>query len=77
MQKLNLDTLKTLSTLVGISGGEETVLDAIEAMVAPYADELRRTPLGDLLVFKKGEKTPEKTLMICAHTDEVGLIVTG
>ncbi|MBQ2750256.1 MAG: M42 family peptidase [Clostridia bacterium] len=76
MQKLNLDTLKTLSTLVGISGGEEAVVDAIEAMVAPYADELRRTPLGDLLVFKKGEKTPEKTLMICAHTDEVGLIVT-
>ena len=76
MQKLNLDTLKTLSTLVGISGGEEAVVDAIEAMVAPHADEIRRTPLGDLLVFKKGEKTPEKTLMICAHTDEVGLIIT-
>lgn len=76
MQKLNLETLEALSRLVGISGEEDTVIGAIEAMVAPYADEIRHTALGDLLVFKKGERKPEKTLLICAHTDEVGLIVT-
>ncbi len=76
MKELNLHTLESLSRLIGISGDEGRVADAIEALVAPYASEIRRTGLGDLLVFKKGEKPAPKTLMLCAHMDEVGLIVT-
>ena len=38
--------------------------------------EYRVDPLGSLICFKKGLKTPEKKLMICAHMDEVGFIVT-
>lgn len=33
-------------------------------------------PLGNVLVFKKGNKPPEKSIMLCAHMDEVGLMVT-
>ncbi|MDE6102570.1 MAG: M42 family peptidase, partial [Ruminococcus sp.] len=34
-------------------------------------------PLGNLICFRKGKKTPDKKLMICAHMDEVGFIVTA
>jgi len=31
--------------------------------------------MGNVIVFKKGAKTPEKKLVLCAHMDEVGVIV--
>ena len=33
--------------------------------------------LGSVIAYKKGKKTPEKTVSINAHMDEVGFIVTG
>ena len=41
----------------------------------PYADSLRVDALGSLIVFKKGAKPTGNRLMLCAHMDEVGLIV--
>ena len=76
MAKLDLKVLEELCLLVGVSGGEEKVADAIIRMVKDYADDIQRTPLGDVIVFKKGEKTAPKKLMICAHMDEVGMVVT-
>lgn len=32
--------------------------------------------LGNLICFRKGRKSPKKKLMICAHMDEVGFMVT-
>ncbi|MDE5620123.1 MAG: M42 family peptidase, partial [Ruminococcus sp.] len=37
----------------------------------------RVDPLGNLICFRKGRKTPDKKLMIAAHMDEVGFIVTA
>lgn len=72
-----LDTLKTLCYLSGVSGAEDEVRDYILERVMPHADELASDAMGNLIVFKKGAKTPERRLMLCAHMDEVGLIVTG
>ena len=72
-----LDTLETLCCLEGVSGGEDEVRDYILERVLPHADEIRTDPMGNLMVFKKGAVTPEKRVMLCAHMDEVGLIVTG
>ena len=72
-----LDTLETLCCLEGVSGGEDEVRDYILERVLPCADEIRTDPLGNLMVFKKGAVTPEKRIMLCAHMDEVGLIVTS
>ena len=72
-----LDTLETLCCLAGVTGGEEEVRDYILERVMPYADEVRTDPMGNLLVFKKGAVAPAKRVMLSAHMDEVGLIVTS
>jgi endoglucanase len=71
-----LDTIKQLCALPGVSGWEDSVRDYIKTRVSPHAD-IRTDALGNLIVFKKGLKTTSKKLVLCAHMDEVGLIVTG
>lgn len=71
-----LDTLETLCCLSGISGREDEVRDYILERVMPFADEILTDPLGNLMVFKKGDCAPSKKIMLAAHMDEVGLIVT-
>lgn len=71
-----IELLKKLCALSGPSGREEHVREFISAYVKPFANEVSTDPMGNLYVFRKG-RNPEKTLMVCAHMDEIGLIVTG
>ena len=71
-----LDTVKKLCSLSGVSGWEDEVRDYILERALPYADETATDPMGNLYIFKKGAVTPEKPVMICAHMDEVGVIIT-
>lgn len=72
-----LDTLETLCCLSGVSGHEDEVRDYILERVMPFADEIRTDPMGNLMVFKKGDAVPDRRIMVTAHMDEVGLIVTS
>lgn len=72
---MNLNFLSELLKLDAVSGREEAVRSAIIAEITPYATtEIDAS--GNLIAFKKGKKTPKYRLMIDAHTDEVGFIVT-
>ena len=71
-----IELLKTLCALPGPSGCEDAVRDYIKNYAAPYADSMEVDPMGNLLVFRKGERSDRK-LMICGHMDEVGVIITG
>lgn len=71
-----LDLVKELCALNGVSGEEDQVRDFIRAQAAPYADSIRTDALGNLIVFKKGKQSTGNRLMLCAHMDEVGIIVT-
>ena len=44
--------------------------------ITPYADRIDVDPLGNVLAFKKGAQRPKTKLMLSAHMDEVGFIVT-
>ncbi|MGI6029295.1 MAG: M42 family metallopeptidase [Candidatus Heteroscillospira sp.] len=72
-----LDTVKTLCYLSGVSGYEDEVRDYILERALPCADEIMTDPMGNLIVMKKGAVTPDKKVMLCAHMDEVGIIITG
>ena len=71
-----LNTLKQLCLLSGVSGDEEEVRRYLEEKAAPFADSIRTDALGNLIVFKKGKKSTGNKLMLCAHMDEVGIIIT-
>lgn len=70
-----VNTLKTLCLLSGVSSFEDEVRNYIKERVSPYADSVRVDAMGNLIVFKKGKKSTGNKLMLCAHMDEVGLII--
>ena len=71
-----LNTLKELCCLDGVSGNEGQVRQYIQDRAAPLAGDVRADALGNLIVFKTGKKSTGNKLMLCAHMDEVGVIVT-
>lgn len=71
-----LDTMETLCCLDGVSGLEDEVREYILERIMPFADEIRTDPMGNLMVFKKGAAVPKQRVMLAAHMDEVGLIIT-
>lgn len=68
--------LKKLCTAGGISGDEDALRESILDEIKDFADEIKTDSMGNLLAFKKGRKTPVKKLMLSAHMDEVGFIIT-
>lgn len=70
-----IEMLKTLCSLSGVSSFEDPVRDYLMEQAQPYADSMRVDALGNLIVFKKGAKTTGNKLMLCAHMDEVGLMI--
>lgn len=68
--------LKALCLLNAASGDEKAVRDFIIDKIKPYC-EYRIDALGSVIAYKKGKKTPANKVMICAHMDEVGFIITG
>ena len=71
-----LNLLKQLCALSGVSSWEDEVRDFIRQKAQPYADSIRVDALGNLIVFKKGEKSTGGKLLLSAHMDEVGLMIT-
>ncbi len=69
-----LDMLKEICTIDGTSGDEAAVREYIISHIS--ADEITIDNLGNLIVFKKGRKTPKNRIMFAAHMDEVGFMVT-
>jgi len=57
------------------SGSEDRVRDVIRAEVTPLADEVRVDPLGSLVVRKRGGDGG-KRIVLAAHMDEIGVMVT-
>ena len=70
-----LTLIKTLCALPGPSGCEDQVRDYIRKQAEPYADKIESDPMGNLFIYRAGKKKLQKPIMVCAHMDEVGLIV--
>ncbi|HKY54009.1 MAG TPA: M42 family metallopeptidase [Anaerolineales bacterium] len=70
--------LKQLTETFGPSGYEENVRQLVHAEVQPLADEIRVDVLGNLIVHKRprSQTKDTKKIMIAAHMDEIGLIVS-
>ncbi len=73
---MNIDLLKELCMADGISGDEHSVREIIEREIKDCATEMHTDAMGNLIVFKKGKKAPKRKVLMSAHMDEVGFIIT-
>ncbi len=69
------ELIKELSLALGTSGDEADIAKLIISKL-PENAEYKTDALGNLIVTKKGNKTPKNNVMLAAHMDEVGFIVT-
>lgn len=70
------DLLKQLTEAVGVSGAEKEVRLLIHDLIADHIDEWFVDTMGNLLAVKRGTGQYDMRVMIDAHMDEVGLIIT-
>ena len=71
-----IDTLKKLTMMDGVSGDEKPVRDFIIERIKDRVDSWYVDNMGNLITFKKGTGLNRK-VMLAAHMDEVGLLITG
>ncbi len=69
------ELIKELTEAYGPPGYEQAVREIVQNRVAPYADEVEVDPLGNLHVLKKGSGDGLR-IMLAAHLDEIGLMVS-
>ena len=72
---IDMNLLKQLCGARGISGDEGEVRSLIIEEIKNFA-EYRVDNLGNIIVHKKGRQPAKSRLMLSAHMDEVGLMVT-
>jgi len=69
--------LRQLSEAHGVSGAEGPVRDAVLALIKRHVDEVSTDSIGNILAVKHGTGSERLRVMVDAHMDEVGLMVTG
>jgi len=68
--------IEEFTSLNGVSGDESQVRNAIRKAVENYATEIKTDSIGNLFAFKKGTLGGSKKVVLSAHMDEVGFIVS-
>lgn len=67
--------LKKLTEASGVSGNEKEVRNIILSEIEGYVDDIKVDKIGNIIAYKKGVNN-SKRLMITAHMDEVGLLIS-
>ncbi|MEQ6120155.1 M42 family metallopeptidase [Reichenbachiella sp. MALMAid0571] len=75
--KLNIDLLKKICEVPGAPGFETPIRNQIIKEIKSHVDSYDIDNMGNLIAIKKGNKNPDgKKVMVAAHMDEIGFIVT-
>lgn len=69
--------LKRLTEAFGVSGYENQVRQIIIDEIKDYCTSIETDSMGNLRVFKKATATGAKKILLSAHMDEVGFIITN
>lgn len=71
---LNISLLREICETAGAPGYEQRIREVVLREVKPLVDRIDIDNMGNVTAFKKGKK--DKKVMIAAHMDEIGFIVT-
>lgn len=69
--------LKELSEAIGVSGDEGAVRKIVVNAIKDVVTDLVVDSIGNVTALKKGTGASPLRVMLAAHTDEVGFMVTG
>ncbi len=70
-----IELLNKLCMCDGTSGDESAIREVVISQIKDFC-EYKIDNLGNIIAFKKGKNKPQKKVLIDAHLDEVGLIIT-
>ncbi len=78
MKNLDIELLKTICETPGAPGFEKRIRDFVINTITPLVDEFSVDNMGNLVAVKRAVKgqVSEKKVMVAAHLDEIGFIVT-
>ncbi|MGM0395561.1 MAG: M42 family metallopeptidase [Bacillota bacterium] len=71
--EFNVELLEKLVSAYGPSGDEELISGTIRQEIADFVDDIKTDALGNLIARKKGKG---KKIMVSAHMDQIGFMVT-
>src|SRR3972149_65647 len=71
---INVKLLKEICEIAGAPGHEQRVREFVLKAVKPLVDTVSIDNMGNVTAYKKGKKN--KKVMIGAHMDEIGFIIT-
>ncbi len=71
---MEFSLLKKLCEVPGAPGFEDKVRAMVMKEITPLVDSIKVDNMGNVVAFKKGER--RKKVMVAAHMDEIGFIVT-
>lgn len=71
-----IELIKKLCSIDAVSGDEDALREFIISEIDGYCD-YRTDALGNILIYKEGKQKSVKKVMLDAHMDEVGLIITA
>ncbi len=80
--KSTIKLIKRLSAAVGVAGyaGDNNIQDLVKTELTPLVDDIKQDHLGSVTGVKWGDQAPSddnrRKLMIAAHLDEIGAMVT-
>lgn len=69
--------LMTLAAAGGISGFEFSIQEAVKSLLAPYCDTVEADPMGNVVGIIPAHDPKAKKVMLEAHIDGIGLMVSG
>ncbi len=75
--KLQDTMLKELADAAGVSGAEDEVRKLIWDAIKDHVSDLRVDAMGNILAVKKGTGQSDLRVLVAAHMDEVGFMITG
>jgi len=71
------DLFRELVAAPGLSGNEGEVRAIFHRALTDYVDRMQTDRMGNVLAYKQGQVQDGPRLMLHAHLDEVGLMVSG
>ncbi len=71
------ELLKKLSDIRAVAGRENMATEKIAGLFREYCDDVSVDAFYNVIGFKKGQAEKPGNVLVTAHNDEIGLIVTG